>query len=56
MFAAQRLVVLLTQLLIFTCSSCKPILEEGELQHPHAADQEMNELAKLQVLSELMRE
>lgn len=56
MFAAERLLVLLTQLFIFACSSCKLILEEGALQHPHGAEKEMSEFKKLQVLSDLMRE
>lgn len=55
MFAAERLVSLLTQLFIFACSSCKLILEEGALQHPHGAEKEMNEFRKLQVLSDLTR-
>lgn len=40
----------------FACSSCKFVLEERPLQHPHGAEKEMNEFKKLQVLSDLMRE
>lgn len=35
-------------------SSCKLILEEEALQHPREAEKEMNELRKLQVLSDLI--
>lgn len=42
------------QVLISDYSSCKLILEEEALQHPHEAEKEMNELRKLQVLSDLI--
>lgn len=56
MFAAERLVVVRSRLFFvffFACSSCKLILEEGTLQHPHGAEKERNELGKLQVLSDV---